>query len=181
MEGGATRAWYETLRVAQELADDGSPARADSLLVQFSLAYPGSSRSPEASYWRAYFRLDPRFGSAGARDALSLLDAYLGSPEKQRHRDEALALKRVAEQVVRLNTLVDIATARPTSIPGAAPDTANRSPADARGDVRAAVAEIRAQDAEIRRLKDALAKANAELERIKTRLAEVQKRGGGGD
>ena len=178
LRSDANRAWPATLSAAQALAAQGDPMAADTALIRFATNHPGSALATETLYWRAVYRLDARFGANGARDAVALLDQYLSSGGHRRaHRDDALALRPVAEQVVRLNTLVDLATGRATGAAPSAAEIAVRA-ADARGDLRAAIAEIQLQDADVRRLKDELAKANAELDRIKKRLAQVQKPGG---
>jgi hypothetical protein len=177
LRNAAERSWPATLATAQQLAAEGDPASADTLLTRFAAAHPGSIPATETLYWRAIYRLDGPFGTGGARDAVNFLSQYLSFSGKAIHRDDAYALRTVADQIVRLNTLVDLATGRSTAANTNAADLAGRA-AEARGDLRSALAEIQTQDTDIKRLKDDLAKANAELDRIKKRLAQVQKTGG---
>jgi hypothetical protein len=167
-QSSAHRDWDIAVTRAQQLALSDSPIAADSVLVDYATRHAGSSYAMESLYWRALIRLDPQYGSAGAREALPLLDLYLADQQKRTHRDEAVSLKRAAEEIMRLNTLVDIAMGKAQSSTATA--------VEARGDARAAIAEAQAREAEFRRLRDELAKANAELERIKKRLAELEKK-----
>jgi hypothetical protein len=166
LQGSGARAWPSTLERARRLAATGEPYAADTLLIRFAAQYPSSSKAVETAYWRALIRLDPQYGSAGAADALPLLDRYLAGSGKREHREEASALMRVADLINRLNTQLTATTARANMTGSAAPPPqANLSAAEA--------------ESEVRKLKEGLAKANDELERIKKRLAELQKKGGG--
>jgi hypothetical protein len=160
--------WDIALAQARRLAMQGAPAAADSVLVAFASDHLGSSDAMESNYWRALFRLDPKYGPTGARDALPLLDLYLASDSARDHRSEATALKHVAEEVDQLNSVIATATGKAQASTAAA--------VDARADVRSVTTDAQLQDAEIHRLRDELAKANDELDRIKKRLAEVQKK-----
>jgi hypothetical protein len=166
LQGSGDREWPSTLSQARRLAATGEPYAADSLLMRFEARHPSSSKAIETAYWRALIRLDPQYGSAGAADALPLLDRYLAGGGKREHREEASALMRVADLVNRLNTQLTATTARANMSGGTSPPAATS--------LSAAEAE-----SEVRKLKEGLAKANDELERIKKRLAELQKKGGG--
>jgi hypothetical protein len=162
LQGGGERAWPSTLSEARRLAATGEPFAADSVLMRFETTYPSSSKAIETAYWRALIRLDPQYGSAGAADALPLLDRYLAGNGKREHREEASALLRVADLINRLNTQLSATTTRPAGTGAATAPPPALSAAEA--------------ESEVRRLKEGLAKANDELERIKKRLAELQKK-----
>ncbi len=151
----ADSARMEYMSAFAAAADDASAGRyasADKGLLDFATRYPGTIQAVDAIYLRALYKLDPANQVATARDAGVLLDAYLAAGGGT-HRSDAVVLRRVA-------TAMD---ARP-----AAP----REPAQtsSRGDGVTA-SDLRAKDEELSRVKDELAKANAELERIRRRLA----------
>ena len=88
--------------------------------------------------------------TAAPREALALLDTYLSSTAGS-HRTEAQTLRRVA---AALETRAAAATV-----------AAQLKPEPPK-------VEDKAKDEELQRVKDELAKANAELERIRRRLAQ---------
>ena len=140
--GSLTQTWQEV--------GAGRYAVADRLLADFATRHPGSVEAMDATYWRAVYKLDPANPTSSAHDAIALLDAYLASGQTP-HRLEAQAMRRVALAL----------EARPKeSAPASATGTVSQPKDD------------KAQSEEITRLKDELAKANAELERIKRRLAQ---------
>jgi hypothetical protein len=171
MRGDSDREWRAALENAKRLSAAGSPVAADSALAQFTSLHGSADQATEALYWRATFRLDPAFGPHGAQSALPLLDLYLAENASEHHA-EAVVLKRIAEYVDRLNAIAGAASNRAQS--------SNAAAADARADARNAMSDVQAQDAEIKRLRADLAKANEELELIKKRLLEAQRKGRGG-
>ena len=94
---------------------------------------------------------------------MATLDAYLADPRPHDHAIEAITLRRVAAQLDAANRLA-------ASASNAAHEVATNSPTRAATGSEAKTADANAD--EIKRLKDELAKANAELERIKRRLAQ---------
>lgn len=142
--------WAATLAQASREARDGRFTIADKLLADFSSRNASAAEAPEAMYWRALYRLDPANQGASARDAAALFDMYLTSGHTSR-RNEAATLRRVA------GTLEASASASSSA-------TAPRSETVRTDD--------KAKEEELARLRDELAKANAELERIKRRLAQ---------
>jgi len=131
-------------------------------MVGFARSYPNSSEALETRYWRALFRLDPANPHESVPSALAELDAYLSDPRPREHVAEAAALKRVALAMDGLNHTAALALAQAKDAKGQAETkTDPGKPGDA---------PVPA-DTEIKRLKDELAKANAELERIRRRLA----------
>jgi outer membrane protein assembly factor BamD (BamD/ComL family) len=163
------RQWPATLAQAQASAARGDFDQADSVLAEFATAYPGTSETLEAVYWRALFRMDPSNHAESMPAAMAALDAYLADHRPRPHVAEATTLRRLAGQIDGLNRLAAATVAEPKE--GAAAPV----PKTAAGDLRtetAKSADVQANEAEIRRLKDELAKANAELDRIKRRLAQ---------
>jgi hypothetical protein len=150
----AEQEWPAALAQVQLFVQERRFDEAERLLVNFAQRYPNTREDAETLFWRGLYRLDPANRSADGSIALDLFGTYLRSEMPIMHRSEAETLERVA---VRMETLREAATA-----PASAPATA--TPSDR-------TAELRAKDAEIQRLKDELAKANDELERIKKRLA----------
>lgn len=154
MEGQLTA----TLQEAEQAAQQGKFGVADRLLVDFAERFPNTPEALETGYWRAVFVLDPANATAGPRDAIALLDGYLAAPVIVAHRGAATALRRIAG-----------ALDRPRAAASAPAPSAGCACADAKSDTKAGDAS---RDEEVQRLKSELAKANAELERIKRRLAQ---------
>jgi len=145
-----------TLQQAEREALASRFGVADGLLIDFAEKHPDAPESVEVGFWRALIKLDPANQTVGAREAIALLDAYLASSRVIAHRGVATSLRRVA-----------VAAERP-----AAGVTATPAPSGGGAVARAEQREDRANAEEVQRLKEELAKANAELERIKRRLAQ---------
>lgn len=154
MEGQLTA----TLQQAEQAAQQGKFGVADRLLVDFAERFPNTPEALETGYWRAVFVLDPANATAGPRDAIALLDAYLAAPVIVAHRGAAAALRRIAGSLDRPR----VAAAAPAPSAGC-------TCADAKSETKGGDPS---RDEEVQRLKSELAKANAELERIKRRLAQ---------
>lgn len=159
----ADNEWPRTLAAAQDQAGRAEFEAADSLLGRFAREHAGRHGALEAEFWQGVFRLDPSNRTGSMSSGLAALDAYLADPRPHDHASEALTLRRVAAQLDAANRLAASATiaAHEATAP-------NRSTAESRPDQRSADASAD----EIKRLKEELAKANAELERIKRRLAQ---------
>jgi hypothetical protein len=165
------RGWPGVLARAQRSAARGEFDSADSTLANFATRYPTSDEALEASYWRAMYALDPSNRAESVSGAMALLDAYLADTRPREHVLEATTLRRVAGQLDALNRLAASAIAQAKDASAAA--AIARALSDARIEPRAqAESTATSSDAEIKRLKDELAKANAELERIRRRLAQ---------
>ena len=162
----AERDWPQTLAAAQERAGHGEFEAADSLLMKFARQHPGTQGALEAGFWQGVFRLDPSNRGGSLASGLALLDAYLADPRLHEHAAEAMTLRRVGAQLDAANRLAASASIAAHETVPAQP---TRAATEARTEQRTADANA---DAEIKRLKDELAKANAELERIKRRLAQ---------
>jgi hypothetical protein len=132
---------------------------ADRVLVDFAEGHPNTPEAVETAYWRALFMLDPANQTASRRDAIAMLDSYLNAPVAVLHRGAATTLRRIA---AALDRPVPVAAAN-------APSPAPSQRAEPKADTKA---EDKSRDEEVQRLKEELAKANAELERIKKRVAQ---------
>ena len=140
--------WASWLVQASQEASSGNYAIADKLLSDYGVRYPASPEAAEAMYWRALYKLDPGNPMAAPRDASVLLDGYISSGITA-HRAEAQTLRRVATSLE--------AQTRAT-VPAVKPDVVK--------------ADDKAREEELARLREELGRANAELERIKRRLAQ---------
>ena len=163
------RQWPSTLAQAQQDAAHGDFDAADSALARFATAYPGTPETLETAYWRALFRMDPSNHAESMTVAMASLDAYLADPRPRPHVAEAATLRRLASQIDGLNHLAAATMAQPKDA------SQPSSPKTAAGDLRpdqSKSADAQASEAEIKRLRDELTKANAELERIKRRLSQ---------
>ena len=113
--------------------------------------------SVDSLYWQGVRELDPSNKNGSVDAGIASLDAYLASPGDLPHKTEAAALRSLArnsQQLARVQAALQQARATPDGKPADSKSGANEE----------AVKEIQ-------RLKDELAKANEELERIKKRLA----------
>jgi len=120
----------------------------------------------ETTYWRGLFAMDPANPRISLPTATRYLDAYLAAPQAHAHSVEASALRHIAARFDELNT-------KAAELLHAHDAITKAQPTDVRIDVpRPGADPALVADAEIRRLKDELAKANAELERIRKRLAQ---------
>lgn len=167
----ADRHWPGTIATAQERAGRGDFDAADSLLSQFAREHSGSHLALEAVFWQGVFRLDPSNRNGSLSAGLAALDTYLADPRPHDHAMEALTLRRVGAQLDAANRLAASAS---VAAHETAPNQPSRPGTEARPEQRPPDATA---DAEIKRLKDELAKANAELERIKRRLAQPPGKG----
>lgn len=155
MEGQLT----ETLRQADREAVAMRFGVADRLLADFAAAHLDTPEAVETAFWRAVFKLDTANQTGSRREAIALLDGYLNPSRIVAHRGAALALRHLAS-VDRTVVVAAPPTAAAPASP--APATPATQPS-ARSDVSAE---------EVQRLRDELAKANAELERIRKRLSQ---------
>lgn len=142
--------WSATLGEAGREATAGRYASADLLLSEYAIRNPAASAATESIYWRALFKLDPANQAAAPREAVAMLDSYLATSAME-HRTEAALLRRLATGGDGRTT--------PTGAAGTLKDELPR-------------AADKERDQELARLKDDLSKANAELERIRRRLAQ---------
>lgn len=140
-------AYLTALTAAEKRVDGGDYAGADRILSDFALKARGTPEGTEVAFWRALYMVDPKNGNASMAEGVRALDIYLNTEGAREYRSQALVLKRTAQTVLALRT----------------------AQANARVTGRDTVYVTR--EDEIIALKDQLAKANAELDRIKKRLA----------
>ena len=148
--------WLDSFVEAQQLAAEGRVAGADSALARFVIAHPQSPEATETLYWRAILALDPANRVTGPADAIRMLDAYLATPSVTRTM-EAASLRRTAQVLDSLGRSLTSARATADSLSGA-------------------VKAMTTTPEETAKLKDELAKTQAELERIRRRLSNPQGR-----
>ncbi|MDB4890588.1 MAG: hypothetical protein JWL61_2443 [Gemmatimonadetes bacterium] len=140
-----------TIAQASQEATAGRYGVADKLLTDYSARYPSTSESADATFYRALFKLDPANPNASAREAAQLLDRYI-STNTGTHKTEAQSLRRVASELeARAVAVANLSAVPKTEV---------------------LKSEDKSKDEELQRVRDELAKANAELERIKRRLAQ---------
>lgn len=157
------RDWPAALATAEARVSEGRYSAADSVLADFGARYAGTAQAFESAYWRALLSMDPKNPHASIPTAVAYLDAYLTGLNPRQHRQEAFALRAIAGQIDESRNALALAQSRDamSTQPGVRIDVPKPTP-----DPSATA------DAEIKRLKDELAKANAELERIRRRLAQ---------
>jgi hypothetical protein len=159
--GAAGRDFSEVLAQAEVAAGDHRYAEADRLLADFAASNPGTSGATECAYWRGVFALEPENRDGSPEVAAALFDMYYKSNGALPHRLEANILRHLALRLQGQSTTA-VASAGAASAPATSASPAER-------------VDLKAKDAEIQRLKDELAKANDELERIKRRLTTPTK------
>ncbi len=140
--------YMAAVTAAEKRANAGDYNAADRILADFALRAHGTDEAAEASFWRAMYMVDPLNKSASVSAGIRALDIYLDTPGARMYRAQALVLKRTAQNVQALRQ-ASVATVKVVGR-----DTVFVS-----------------REEEVSALKDQLAKANAELERIKKRLA----------
>jgi len=155
--GTGERDWGTTLAKAEIAVSERRYADADRLLAEFANQNPTSDGAVESLYWRGLIELEPANHDGSPSTAAALFEAYNKAEGPLPHRIEADILRHLA---LHLESAAQPAVA--TAAPAAPPSTS-------------APADLKAKDTEIQRLKDELAKANDELERIKRRLTAPTK------
>lgn len=144
--------WPIVVRHASLAADSGNYVNADRVLTTYASQYPGTREAREILFWRALFKLDPGNTAASVTEGLAMLDRYLADTATIAYRPEATVLKRLA------------VTTQVLQAKAAAPGVKDTT-----------IVKTSGSEAEIAALKAELAKANAELDRIKKRLANPNK------
>jgi hypothetical protein len=141
-------AFASALAAAEQRVEAGDYSGADRILADFSLKAKGTEGAGEVAFFRALYMVDPNNRTASMAEGVRALDIYLKTSEAKRYRAEAIVLRRTAQTVLALRTSQQ------------APRVVGRD-----------TVFVNRED-EIAALKDQLAKANAELDRIKKRLAQ---------
>jgi hypothetical protein len=158
--------WVADLAMSRKAAADGRFDTADSLLSDYAIKHPGSIEALETAYWRAMLKIDPANPHPALVPAMALLDGYLADVRPHEHAAEAAVLRRLAAQLDVLNRVTASMTVASRGAVEASPQGKNTGSASS-----SSSADQAANDAEIKRLKEDLAKATAELDRIRKRLA----------
>jgi len=140
-------AYLTTLAEAQRRVEGGDYTGADRILSDYGLKNKGTDEATEISFWRAVYMVDPSNKTASIAEGIRALEIYLATPGTKWYRPQAEILRRTAQSVQALRTAQ------------AAPKVVGRDTVYV------------TREEEIASLRDQLAKANAELERIKRRLA----------
>jgi hypothetical protein len=141
---------------ARMMAGAGQFRDADRALSRFAAEHATEPAAVDATYWRAVLILSPSNQSRSIDTALTLLDAYLAAPKPLAHLDEAMALRDLAADAQGLAKVQ-------AALRQARAANADQGNSDTRTGEEATK--------EVQRLRDELAAANAELERIRKRLA----------
>lgn len=142
--------WGAVLNTADQLANAGRHAAADSALLAFARSHPGTRAAEEVAFWRALYKLDPRSSASTRAEGRTMMESYAASPTTSWYKGQANVLRFLARDLAD----AEQSAADSTIVAG---DTSSTG-------IEARERVIRAQRAEIARL-------NAELERIKRRLA----------
>jgi hypothetical protein len=140
-------AFQTAVTSASKRVETGDYTGADRVLSDYALAHKGTPEANEIGFWRALYMVDPSNKNASVAEGLRAMNIYLANPTSKMYRAQAEAIKRVAMLTQSLR-----AQQAQTKVVGR--DTVYVTRED-----------------EIAGLKDQLAKANAELDRIKKRLA----------
>jgi hypothetical protein len=151
----AQAAWATASVKAAAEVQAGRYGVADLVLADFTAQYPRTTEAAAANYWRALYKADPANQSASARDATILLDSTLALPLDSAQRANAQTLRRITAAMQRAAAL-NASASSSTNADG----SSNARP------------DANSRDDEVQRLRAELAKANAELERIKKRVAQ---------
>lgn len=143
----ASEDFLNVVAAADHRVDSGDYAGADRILSDFAIKTKGTQDATEISFFRALYMVDPQNRNSSVAEGLRALDIYLSTPGAKQYKTEATIVKRTALTLQSLRTA------------SAAPKVIGRD-----------TVFVTRED-EIAALKDQLAKANAELDRIKKRLA----------
>jgi hypothetical protein len=119
---------------------------------------PRPNTEADTLYWKAIAAINPASADRSLDSAIVYLDRYLASPGPLRHNSEALVLRRLAQESMQLARVEAALIVRTDTV-----EVRTRTEAPPKRD-EAAIREIQ-------RLKEELAKANEELDRIRKRLA----------
>jgi hypothetical protein len=140
-------AFATTVDAASKRVEAGDYTGADRILSEFALSHKGTPEGNEIAFWRALYMVDPSNKNASVAEGLKAMDIYLANPASRMYRTQGQVVKRIGSLTQSLR-----AQQAATKVVGR--DTVFVTRED-----------------EITALKDQLAKANAELDRIKKRLA----------
>ena len=165
----ADTAWPAVRDAARTALAARAFARAEAVLDTFAARYPQTRAAAEARYWWALVRLHPGNRAADLAPALAVLDAYrIGDPGAP-HAVEAALLRALVAQQDSLRLALSLERAAAAAAAGAAQTArAGFVPRDS----------LRARDEELARVRAEAAEAQAELDRVRRRIAAPDGRGG---
>lgn len=132
---------------ARQKVEAGDYPAADRILSVHALKHQGTQEAREISFWRAMYIVDPANRTASVEQGIRALDIYLASEGAIWYRPQAEVLRRTA---------LVLQSVRQAPVPR---------------QVNGRDTVFISREEETAALRDQLAKANAELERIKKRLA----------
>ena len=163
----AERDWNRMRADARRNAEAGNYHAADRLLAEFARIHPDTREARETVFWRGAYLVDPANTLGSLEGGISTLDGYLATEPEGWYRNEAEILRRTAVAARGLAAGASRGWAPDTVvIVTQAPDSAASPPPRRSRDEE--IAELRSQ---LARSKTELAQAQAELDRIKKRLA----------
>jgi hypothetical protein len=125
----------------------GDYPAADRILSDYALRHQGTQEAREVSFWRAMYIVDPANRTASVEQGIKALEIYLSSEGAIWYRPQAEVLRREA---------LVLQSVRQAPVPK---------------QVNGRDTVFISREEETAALRDQLAKANAELDRIKKRLA----------
>ncbi len=160
------RDWSRTRSEARRNIEAGNYHAADRLLAEFARVHPNTREARESAFWRAAYMVDPGNTQGSLEAGIAALDAYLATEPEGWYRNEAAILKRTAVAAQGLVAGASTGWVPPPVVTvlesrDSAPELPRRSRDEEIAELRNQLAKTKAE----------LAEANAELERIKKRLA----------
>lgn len=158
------RDWGRTLTAVRRNVAAGNYHAADRVLAEYARLHPGTREARETAFWRAAYLVDPANTLGSLEGGIAALDAYLANEPQGQYRSEADILRRTAVGAQALAAGARTGWAPDTVVVVTVTDSAS-APRRSRDE------EIAALRNQLARSSAELAKANAELDRIKKRLA----------
>ncbi len=167
VESGTFRKdWERTRAETRRNVEAGNYHAADRLLAEFARQHPNTREAREIAFWRAAYLVDPANTLGSLEGGIAALDAYLVNEPEGWFRNEAQILRRTAVAARALAAGASRSWAPDTVVVVTqSPDSTSAASRVSRDEE---IAQLRSQ---LSRNKTELAEANAELERIKKRLA----------
>lgn len=160
------RDWDRTRAETRRNVEAGNYHAADRLLAEFARVHPNTREARETAFWRAAYLVDPANALGSLEAGIAALDGYLVSEPDGWYRNEASILRRTAVAARGLAAGATRNWAPDTVV--VVTQTTDSTPPAPRVSRDEEIADLRSQ---LARSKTELAQANAELERIKKRLA----------
>jgi len=158
--------WARTRSETRRNIEVGNYHAADRLLAEFARVHPNTREARESAFWRAAYMVDPANSLGSLDGGVAALDAYLANEPEGWYRNEAAILRRTALAAKGLvagasSAWVPVADTIVVRVTDSTAQPARRTRDEEIAELRSQLARSRAE----------LADANAELDRIKKRLA----------